>query len=243
VPGGVVEHLTRGTGQPVTLHLHGLGGAIDDSRLLAAGVAGTHVFARLPGYGRTRAEVHWPALFGAFAARVGASRAIGTSLGATTLLRLLAANPQSLRRVVLFLPAPPDGGVRQRAYDSLAALLRHGDPARLAAGLLALQPEKVRAEPAAQHWAARRALGLLADADPDVPLVLGPPADPRRLSAVDVPVLVIGQRGDPAHPVSAAEQFAADLPNATLRVFDAGGALWGNRAELREVISDFLTVV
>ena len=55
-----------------------------------------------------------------------------------------------------------------------------------------------------------------------------------------IPVLVIAQEGDPAHPVETARRVAAALPTARLTVFDEAGALWGHRAELRALITGFL---
>lgn len=60
------------------------------------------------------------------------------------------------------------------------------------------------------------------------------------LSAVTVPVLVIGQRDDDVHPVRVAEQLAAALPNATSRILPPGGLLEAHRAEVRELIATFL---
>jgi 3-oxoadipate enol-lactonase len=60
------------------------------------------------------------------------------------------------------------------------------------------------------------------------------------LGQVSVPALVIGQRDDDVHPVRVAEQTAAALPQATLKILPAGGLLEAHRAEVRELIASFL---
>ena len=83
----------------------------------------------------------------------------------------------------------------------------------------------------------------MASGDPSVwlPLADGVPLHDRGvLGAVRVPVLVIAQEGDAVHPVAVAEAVAAAIPSASLHVFDASGALWGHRRQLRTLISGFL---
>ena len=71
--------------------------------------------------------------------------------------------------------------------------------------------------------------------------LLSQPAVPDRgaLREVDAPALVIGCRGDVAHPPSVAEQLARTLPNATLHIYDQPAVLWTNRIDLRTRISGF----
>lgn len=87
--------------------------------------------------------------------------------------------------------------------------------------------------------------GVLAD-DPDrferlvlaIPAGLGVSYDV--LDKVSAPVLVLGQRGDDVHPARVAEQTAAALPQATLRILPPGGLLVAHRSEVRELITRFL---
>jgi pimeloyl-ACP methyl ester carboxylesterase len=60
------------------------------------------------------------------------------------------------------------------------------------------------------------------------------------LRKVSAQVLVIGQRGDDVHPARVAEQTAAALPQATLRILPPGGLLVAHRAEVRELVTRFL---
>lgn len=256
-PGGEVEYLAAGAGDaPRTLFLHGLAGSLADARPLASGVPGRKIFANLPGHGRSTGPdpLGYPAL--ADAARAVADRervtaALGVSLGAATLLRLLADTPDRFERVVLYLPAVADvprapGAVS--VHRSLAERLAAGDEPGVTEALLLTQPSAARATPVLLEWARRRAHELIAEGgDPRrwLPLAaavpLDGPAGLDRLAAVRVPVLVIAQEGDLAHPVAVAERLAAAFPLAELTVFGAEGALWGHRSGLRARIAPFLT--
>ena len=242
------------TAPPTTLFLHGLAGSIDDTRPLASGVPGRKVFAHLPGHGRSTGPdpLGYDTLAAAALAVADhehATAALGVSLGAATLLRILSRTPDRFERVVLYLPAVADVPRRPEAvapHRDLADRLAAADAPGVADALLRTQPLAVRDTPVAENWAERRAKELIAeDGDPRrwLPLAAAVPLDPQgleRLRAVRVPVLVIAQEGDPAHPVEAARRVADALPTARLTVFDEAGALWGHRAELRELIAGFL---
>jgi pimeloyl-ACP methyl ester carboxylesterase len=60
------------------------------------------------------------------------------------------------------------------------------------------------------------------------------------LLSVKAPALVIGCRGDAAHPPAVAEQLAGTLPDAALHVYDQPAVLCTNRADLRARITAFL---
>lgn len=259
--GGQVEYAVTGAkdpGAPATLFLHGLAGSLEDVRPLAGGVPGRKVFANLPGHGRSTGPE--PLDYAALAAAARAvadheraTAALGVSLGAAALLRLLAETPDRLDRVVLYLPAVADAPRRPGAvsvHRSLAERLADHDEAGVAEALLMTQPSAARGTRLLREWAERRARELLADGgDPHrwlplasaVPLDGAGPAGFGRLAAVKAPVLVIAQEGDPAHPVAVAERVASAFPAADLKVFGPEGALWGHRKALRALIAPFLT--
>ena len=265
--GGTVEYACAGSASghvsetatpPTTLFLHGLAGSIEDTRPLASGVPGRKVFAHLPGHGRSTGPdpLGYDTLAAAALAVADhehATAAVGVSLGAATLLRILSRTPDRFERVVLYLPAVADVPRRPEAvapHRDLADRLGAADAPGVADALLRTQPSAVRDSRVAREWAERRAEELVRESVADgrdprrwLPLASAVPLDPRgleRLRAVRVPVLVIAQEGDPAHPVEAARRVADSLPTASLTVFDEGGALWGHRAELRELITGFL---
>ncbi|MCI0689664.1 MAG: alpha/beta hydrolase [Sporichthyaceae bacterium] len=249
---GHLEYLITGAGRPVTVFAHGLAGSIAETRPLGSAVAGTRVFLHFRGHGASSApESPWtyPALAAELAAvadYTAAGRAVGVSLGAGALTTLLASQPARFERLVFFLPAVLDRPRRDAVLDRLRAMARYVDERdvdALADLLLDEQPAAVRDRPDVRAFVRRQARSLvgtpvsaaLRQLPDQVPI-----PDRAVLAAVHAPALVIAQRGDSAHPVWVAEQLAAALPAATLRVFGEDGALWSARAELRTLIAGFL---
>lgn len=251
---GEIEYLVTRSGEPTTVYAHGLLGSIDETRPFASGVPGTAVFLRFRGHGRTRAfDDRWDyaAVAGELAAvadEVGATQALGVSLGAGALLRLLTTAPERFRRLAFVLP-PPLPGHRDPdatgAWTAMAELVLDKDVDGLTAALLDAQPAPVRGLPQARTYYTRVARSLV-DRPGDVVTALRtfpsavPIEDLAALQRVEAPVLVLSQHDDPLHPVESAAALAAALPNGTLHVLDRPGALWLDRAELRDVLSGFL---
>ena len=179
--------------------------------------------------------------------------ALGISLGAATLLRILTETPDRFDRVVLYLPAVADLPRSDEAiapHRLLAESLRSRDASGIVEALLLTQPLAVRTTRLARDWAEHRSAQFLTEdaehADPDRWLPLAsevPLTSLDDLRAVTAPVLVIAQEGDPAHPVAAARRLAETLPDARLEVFDAQGALWGHRRVLRALVAPFIADV
>jgi 3-oxoadipate enol-lactonase len=177
---------------------------------------------------------------------VGATRAVGVSLGAGALTNLITAAPRRFTRLVFFLPAvldQPRSDAAVARIAEMAALVDARDIQGLAGVLVADQPAGVRDRGDVRVWAEGRARALagtavsspLREISAEVAI-----ADVRPLAAVVEPALVIAQQGDEAHPVQVAERLAGALGNAELHVFDADGALWTHRRELRALVAGFL---
>jgi 3-oxoadipate enol-lactonase len=247
-----IDYLASGSGEPVTVFAHGLSGSIAETRPLGSGVAGTRVFFHFRGHGESSSPPGpWSyddvgAELLAVADHFGARRAVGASMGAGAILNVLAKDPGRFDRVVLFLPAvldtiPLDAPVHR--LTALADAIDNSDVERLATMLVDDQPPAVRALPAVHDYMRLRAESLVgtpvSTAIRSIPLSV-PIDDRSALKAVHIPVLVIGQRGDPVHLVSVAEEIADALPNAQLYVFPEDGGLWLARDELRTVITTFL---
>jgi 3-oxoadipate enol-lactonase len=252
-PHGVtLERMITGAGEPVTVFAHGFGGGIAETRPLGSGVPGRKVFFQFRGHGRSAAPPgRWTYAdlardLRAIADLSGATRAVGASLGAGALCRLLADSPRRFDRVVLFLPAaldePRPAAARQRLTRLLDAVL-DGDLSAVADAVATEAPPVVRNTPAAWTYFRHRIDQLMRDGlAPELASLAdqAPVADTAVLAAVSAEALVIGCTGDELHPVAVAERLAAALPAATLHVYDRPGVLWTQRADLRERISHFL---
>jgi len=253
-PVGSLEYLTTGSGSPATIFAHGLAGSIPTTRPFGSGVRGSRTFLHFRGHGASSAVAGapwtYPALAGDLAAvadHVGATQALGVSMGAGALCSLLARFPLRFDRLVFVMPAVLD---RRRTDDAMgrfalmAQCADNYDVGALTALLLDGEPPGLRTEPAVQLWCRRQAAmlvgttvaGALRELPAEVPLT-----DRGVLAAVTAPVLVIAQEQDPAHPVWVAEQLAASLPDARLEVLARGGIMWHHRAVMRELLGSFLS--
>lgn len=235
-----------GSGTPVTVAAHGLGASVAETRPLLSGVPGTKVFYEArghggapppqdPGYGELAADLQ--AVLDAH----GATQALGVSMGAATVLRLLSQDPTRLERAVLFLPAALDRPRTDEAVRRSAG--RAGtDPEAVEAAVRAELPTDLEGPAVTAYVRARTDFLLQCDLEALVAALPGdvPVHDRTALAAVTADVLVLGQEGDPLHPAQVAREVAAALPRARLVVFDAPGVLFRERARLRELVSAHL---
>ncbi|MEN3613233.1 alpha/beta fold hydrolase [Plantactinospora sp. ZYX-F-223] len=252
-PHGVrLERLVTGDGDPVTVFAHGLGTGISTTRPLGSAVNGRKIFFQFRGHGRSEApEGDWSYAdlardLRAIADLGGASRALGISLGAGALCRLLWESPARFERAVFVLPAvldEPRPEVARRRLTELLTAVRSGDAAEVAEAVAYEVPPAIRNTPAGWAYLRQRVDQLTRDGlASGLASLAGQVAVRQRsaLAAVTARTLVIGCAGDDLHPVAVAEQLAEALPGATLHVYDKPGLLWTHRADLRERISGFL---
>jgi pimeloyl-ACP methyl ester carboxylesterase len=250
--GGRLEQLVTGVGEPVTVFAHGLGGDISGTRPLGSAVLGRRVFFHFRGHGRSDAPPG-PWSFAdladdlkAVADRAGASRALGVSMGAGALCRLLSGTPERFERIVLYLPAPLDGvrpPVAEARLARLLAAVESGEAALVAEAVEPELPLAVRNTPTGWSYLRQRVEQLLTDGlAPELDTLWRAPAvsDESALAAFTGHALVIGCVGDEVHPVTVAERLAGLLPKAELQVYDRPTLLWTHRKELRARISTFL---
>ncbi|WIM96121.1 alpha/beta hydrolase [Actinoplanes oblitus] len=252
LPSGVrVEQLITGAGEPMTVFAHGLAGDIAGTRPLGSGVAGRRVFFQFRGHGRSDAPPgpwHFGDLAGdlrGVADLAGATRAVGVSMGAGALCRLLTETPDRFERVVLYLPAPLDGrrppAAAQR-LDRLLASVESGEAAMIADAVEAELPPSVRNTPAGWSYLRQRVDQLQRDGlAAELGSLWSSPAVPDEslLKAFRGRALVLGCQGDEIHPAAWAERLA-DLLGAELEIYDRPAVLWTNRNELRDRVSTFL---
>jgi pimeloyl-ACP methyl ester carboxylesterase len=247
---GGVEYVVLGSGEPVTVLAHGLGGSTAETRPLAAELAGTRVLLHFRGHGDSAAlEDGWDYSMLAddlrsVADAVSATRALGLSLGAGALLRLLAEAPDRFERLAFVLPAALDRGRSDGAtdrLDRLASAMRSGDVERLTELLLLEVPSELRSSRAARALSVRRARALAFTEPPYPRGAVRPLDDLSVLRAVQTPSLVLAQEGDELHTVAIARTLAAALPDAVLHVLAPGGVFWTDRFRTRELLAAHLS--
>ncbi|WP_438387169.1 alpha/beta fold hydrolase [Actinopolyspora saharensis] len=240
----------HGSGSPVTLVAHGLGATEGEARIPASGVRGTRVVLTLPGHGSAADpdDDYWD--YGSVAADVlevadlvGAERAVGVSLGAGALTRIVAEHPGRFERLALLLPAAvdrPRGGAVTEVFEQLSAGVRAAQFDG-GAGLRELVGRGLPEGAGIGEYVEQRSATLLrlGPALEKLPQ-RAPLADRSALAAVPRPVLVVGATADPLHDSEVAEQLAAVLPEGRLELFDSTAPMLTHRAELRGVLSDFL---
>ncbi|MGH3730446.1 MAG: alpha/beta fold hydrolase [Micromonosporaceae bacterium] len=216
VPGGQLEYLRTGAGGPVTLFAPGLGGGIPDIRPLGSGVPGTKVFLRGPGAERTPTRWRYADLAAdlqAAADTFQARQALGVSLGAGALCRLVADHPERFDRLVCFLPAvldvPRDAVARSRIRE-LAAAIAGGSRDAVAELVAAEIPPRFRNTAAARGFIAERVANLTTTGP------RGGADQPGPRGVADRP----GPRGGAEHPTPGPDGGAVGLAEAMAGLAD-----------------------
>jgi pimeloyl-ACP methyl ester carboxylesterase len=175
---------------------------------------------------------------------VGATRAVGLSVGAGALLHLLASTPDRFERLAFVLPAALDRSRSDGAtarLDRLAAAMRIGDVAHLTELLLHEVPPEIRQERAPQVLMKRRARQLAFSEPPFPRGDVRPVDDLAELAGIRAPSLVVAQEGDDLHTLAIAHTLAEALPNASLQVLPSGGVFWTARFAARDLLAEHLT--
>jgi len=201
-----------GSGPPLVL-VHGLAGSWRWWRPVLPALAQEHHvhLLDLPGFGHLPSvkrfdldsALDWLARW-AGAAAIGPADVVGHSLGALLCARLAARHPEAVRRLVLVAPTGLPGRTPLAATGPLVRALLASRPSFLAL----LVRDAVRSGPVS---IASAAFALLA-------------ADIRSdLAAVEAPVLVLLGENDPLVPRRDADEIAAALPNASIRIVAGAG--------------------
>lgn len=243
-----------GEGGPVTVLAHGIGGSIAETRPLAARLRGTRVLLEFRGHGQSDAlpggwdyDLLADDLL-AVADEVGATQAVGLSLGSGALLRALSRDPKRFDRLAFVLPAAIDARRADGAtlrLERLGAAIDRGDADAVTDLLVGEVPAHVRDRRGTALLLRRRAMQLL---ERPTPRPLHPPSDPDRplldravLGDVVAPSLVVGQAGDPLHRLDTAAELAAALPDAELLSLPPGGVFWTATRVLQLALAHHLT--
>ncbi len=250
---GSLEYLCTGSGDPTTIFAHGLAGSIDTTRPFGSAVVGTRAFFHFRGHGASSSpESPWT--YAALAAElravtdhVGATRALGVSMGAGALCHLLEQDPGRFDRIVMVIPAVLD---TPRTDSALERLVRMGEFAqdRDVDGVFDLmlqeQPAPMRERPAVRSWCRTQAETIVrTDVSRALRTIPHEVAmrDREALRGIRAPMLVLAQEEDPAHPVAVAEEIGRLVPGATVEVLPPGGILWSHRAKVRTLVGEFFS--
>lgn len=247
---------TFGSGDPVTLFAHGFSGQIRDTRPFAAGIDGTRALVHLGGHGgRPSPGTGWD--YGTIASQLstalattGATRALGVSMSAGGLARLLTSgdtHTAALTKVAFVLPASWAGfspTLSDAIDDSLTRirrLLADGDRDGLVDYFLSREPAEVQTLEPARAWARQKVDALVeTDMSDGVGLAVKIAVDqPEAAGDFAGDVLVLTHEDDASHPVEVAREYAAAFPRAQLEVLPPGSILWRGRTRIRQILTDF----
>jgi 3-oxoadipate enol-lactonase len=251
-PDGIRLHVeVDGTGDPVTVFAHGLTNSCNELSAFTPFAPGTKVRFCFRGHGHSELAPEGRYGFGdyagdleAVASAYGATRAVGTSLGAGAISHLIAEEPERFERLVFLLPAALDQTVRLAESSLRTAELLENLPRETAAEQLALG--SIGPEPAqlglhdfdVLMWQqmdpvgiARAVRGLVGERAV---------ADRKLLRRVRSPALVICVGRDRIHPIEVGRAMAANLANADLIEFPSQNELFESIPQLVERVSGFL---
>lgn len=242
-----------GSGAPVTVLAHGVSASIEDTRFLGSGVRGTRTFLHFRGHGPSGDPEDGYDYAGArrdlraVADHVGATAAVGISMGAGAIIGMLEETPDRFERIVLVLPAgldqPRTDGSMASLYEH-AAVLERGDVDEVTQLLQSGLPEDLAALPEIRRLMAERAVRQLANPGlvralrglPSTP----PVSDREALRRVTARCLVIAQEDDETHPASVAREIAEVVPGSELHVFPRPYSMLRERDTLRDLVAGLL---
>jgi 3-oxoadipate enol-lactonase len=177
----------------------------------------------------------------------GATRAVGTSLGAGAITNLVAREPDRFRRLVFLLPAALDVPLGDhRDLDRTAELLETLPLERAIDAILsdAGRSEKYGDAPWLRDfdlllWQDINQVGVaraIREVVRDVAV-----DDREALRAVTAPTLIICREGDSIHPAELGRVLAAAMPNAELIVLPGEQELMAAIPQLVGRVSEFLS--
>lgn len=229
-PDGVRLHVeVDGDGDPVTVFAHGLTNSCMELAAFTPFAPGTKVRFCFRGHGHSEVApagaygfADYAADLAAVADAYGATRAVGTSLGAGALTRLLVDRPGRFERLVFLLPAVLDEPMPPHPMSTRTAELLETLPKDEAIAQIMLEAGR---EADYERMPGLREFDLLQweVLDPigtarAIREIRGQRAieDRSALASVTAPSLVIAREGDSLHPASIAHRLVDALADAEL---------------------------
>jgi 3-oxoadipate enol-lactonase len=242
-----------GIGDPVTVVAHGLTNSCTELAAFTPMVPGTKIRFCFRGHGHSGVAPLGAYRFAdlardllAVADAYGATRAVGTSMGAGAITHVLGENPDRFERIVLLLPAALDTRlVEHDGFDRTARILETLEKDQAIEAILS-DPDRARLY-AAAPWLRELDVVLWQDMNPvgvarairevvrDVAI-----SDRELLRKVAAPALLICREGDRIHPAELGRVLAGLLPNSELIVLGSDRDFMASIPRLVERVSAFL---
>ena len=224
----------EGSGKPVTVFAHGLTNSCMELAAFTPMAPGTKVRFCFRGHGHS--STPGPGAYryadlardlDAIASETGASQAVGTSLGAGALARLIAGQPDRFERVVFVLPSILEGSIGISPIVERTAELLETLPREQAIEAILRESGRARTyevNPGLRAfdlvmWQDMNPVGVARAIREAVRDVAVPDLD--ALGRVVAPALVIAREGDPIHPASVARRLGEVLQDVDLVVLDS----------------------
>ncbi|HEX6844334.1 MAG TPA: alpha/beta hydrolase [Actinomycetota bacterium] len=242
-----------GAGEPVSVFAHGITNSCMELAAFTPFAPGTKVRFCFRGHGHSGTAppdrygfADYAADIAAVADHVGATRAVGTSLGAGAITRLVSEIPDRFERLVFVLPAGLDEPiVGHPLWLRTAELLETMAKDEAIAQILR---ESGRDQNYVENPGLRDFDMLLwQDLDPvgvarAIRGIVGEVAVPDlgRLALVEAPALVIARDGDAIHPLAVARRIVETMPNAELVELASEEDLFASIPMLVQRVSAFL---
>ncbi|HYY08163.1 MAG TPA: alpha/beta hydrolase [Actinomycetota bacterium] len=225
--GDVTLHVeVDGSGEPVTVLAHGLTNSCRELAPFTPSLAGTAARFCFRGHGHSSSPdsgygfADLASDLDVIARAYGASNAIGTSMGAGAIMRLLQDDPDRFEKIVMLLPASLDVPFEHpERFDGIADLLETYPKDEAIERILAMNGDRYERAP----WLRELDLLLWADMNPagvarairevtrDVSI-----SDRELLRKVESPVLLICREGDVIHPAELGRVLDDLFPNSQL---------------------------
>jgi 3-oxoadipate enol-lactonase len=249
--GDVTLHVEiDGEGPPVTVFAHGLTNSCRELAPFTPSVTGTAVRFCFRGHGHSSAPAtgyrfaDLASDLDAVARAYGARNAVGTSLGAGAIMKLLEDDPGRFDRIVMLLPASLDVPFRDPGrFDGIADLLETFPKDEAIDRILDITAERYVRAPWLREldlalWEDLNTVGVaraIREVTRDVSI-----SDRELLRKVDAPVMLICREGDSIHPAELGRILVDLFPNAELITLGSEQELIASIPVLVERVRAFL---
>jgi len=249
--GDVTLHVEiDGEGPPVTVFAHGLTNSCRELAPFTPSVTGTAVRFCFRGHGHSSAPAtgyrfaDLASDLDAVARAYGARNAVGTSLGAGAIMKLLEDDPDRFDRIVMLLPASLDVPFRDPGrFDGIADLLETFPKDEAIDRILDITAERYVRAPWLREldlalWEDLNTVGVaraIREVTRDVSI-----SDRELLRKVDAPVMLICREGDSIHPAELGRILVDLFPNAELITLGSEQELIASIPVLVERVRAFL---